>query len=68
MKVDAAGNLFASGPGGILVYAPDGTHLGTFATGQATANCSWGESGSVLFITADMYIGRVQLTTKGMGF
>ncbi len=68
MKVDAAGNLFATGPGGVLVLAPDGTHLGTFATGQATANCGWGEDGSVLYITADMYIGRVRLTTKGLGF
>jgi gluconolactonase len=68
MKVDAAGNVFATGPGGILVFAPDGTHLGTFNTGQATANCGWGEDGSVLYITADMYIGRVRLTTKGRGF
>ena len=68
MKVDASGNVFATGPGGVLVFAPDGTHLGTFATGEATANCGWGEDGSVLYITADMYIGRVRLTTKGKGF
>jgi gluconolactonase len=68
LKVDAAGNVFATGPGGVLVFAADGTHLGTFNTGQATANCGWGEDGSVLYITADMYIGRVRLTTKGCGF
>jgi gluconolactonase len=68
MKVDAAGNLFATGPGGVLVFAPDGTHLGTFATGEATANCGWGGDGSTLFITADMYLGRVRLNTKGTGF
>ncbi len=68
MKVDASGNLFATGPGGVLVFAPDGTHLGTFATGEATANCGWGEDGTVLYITADMYIGRVKLATKGKGF
>jgi gluconolactonase len=68
LKVDAKGNLFATGPGGVLVFAPDGTHLGTFATGEATANCGWGEDGSTLFITADMYIGRVRLNTKGKGF
>ena len=28
MKVDRAGNLFATGPGGVHVFAPDGTHLG----------------------------------------
>jgi gluconolactonase len=65
MKVDNAGNLFATGPGGVLVFDPDGTHLGTFATGEATANCGWGDDGSTLYITADMYLGRVRLTTKG---
>jgi gluconolactonase len=68
MKVDASGNLFATGPGGVLVFAADGTHLGTFNTGEATANCGWGEDGTVLYITADMYIGRVRLTTRGLGF
>jgi gluconolactonase len=68
MKVDQAGNLFATGPGGVLIFAPDGTHLGTFATGQRTANCGWGEDGTVLYITADMYLGRIKLTTKGPGF
>ena len=68
MKVDAKGNLFATGPGGVLVFAPDGIHLGTFATGEATANCGWGDDGSTLYITADMFIGRVKLDTKGKGF
>jgi gluconolactonase len=68
MKVDQSGNLFATGPGGVLIFAPDGTHLGTFATGEATANCGWGEDGTVLYITADMYLGRIKLTTKGLGF
>ena len=65
MKTDRAGNLFATGPGGVVVFGPDGTHLGTFNTGEATANCGWGGDGSTLFITADMYLGRVLLTTKG---
>lgn len=68
MKVDRDGNVFATGPGGVLIFAADGTHLGTIATGQATANCNWGEDGSVLYITADMYIGRLKTTTRGKGF
>jgi len=68
LKVDKAGNLFASGPGGILIFAPDGTHLGTLDTGQATANCAWGEDGSVLYITADMFIGRLKTSTVGQGY
>jgi gluconolactonase len=68
MKVDRDGNLFATGPGGVHVFAPDGTHLGRFDTGVATANCGWGDDGSTLYITADMYLCRVKLTTKGQGF
>ena len=68
MKVDQAGNLFATGPGGVLIFAPDGKHLGTFATGEATANCGWGDDGTALYITADMYLGRIKLKTKGLGF
>ncbi len=68
MKVDAHGNLFATGPGGVMVWSPQGKHLGTFNTGEATANCGWGGDGSTLYITADMYIGRVKLTTRGKGF
>ncbi|MEX2112288.1 MAG: SMP-30/gluconolactonase/LRE family protein [Pirellulales bacterium] len=68
MKVDAAGNLFATGPGGVHVFAPDGALLGTFATGEATANCAFGDDGQTLYITADMYLVRVPLLTKGLGF
>ncbi len=65
LKVDNAGNLFATGPGGVLVISPQGEHLGTINTGEATANCAWGNDGSVLYITADMYLCRVQTKTKG---
>jgi gluconolactonase len=68
MKVDKAGNLFATGPGGVLVFSPEGKHLGTINTGEATANCAWGDDGSVLYITADSYLCRVTTNTKGKGF
>jgi gluconolactonase len=68
LKVDKDGNLFATGPGGVLIFAPDGTHLGTLNTGEATANVGWGDDGSTLYITADMYIARLKTTTKGRGF
>jgi gluconolactonase len=65
MAVDTKGNLFATGPGGVLVIAADGTHLGTILTGQRTANCCFGEDGRSLFMTADMYLCRIRLTTSG---
>lgn len=68
LRVDRAGNLFAAGPGGILVISPQGKHLGTILTGQPTANCAFGEDGSTLFITANDRLLRVRLKTKGAGF
>jgi gluconolactonase len=65
MKVDVSGNLWATGPGGIFIFSPEGKHLGTLATGVATANCNWGDDGSTLYIAADKNLGRIKLTTKG---
>ena len=68
LKVDTRGNLFATGPGGVLVISAGGKHLGTLNTGQATGNCAWGDDGSTLYITADMFLCRVKTATRGAGF
>lgn len=68
LKVDRNGNLFATGPGGVLVISPDGKHLGTIETGELTSNCNWGDDGSTLYITANKMLCRVRTTTKGNGF
>ena len=68
MKIDSKGNLFATGPGGVHVYAPDGKRLGRLETGEATANCAWGDDGSTLYITADMYLCRIKTLTRGARF
>jgi gluconolactonase len=65
LKVDQHGNLFATGPGGVHVMTPDGTRLGRIDTGERTANCAWGDDGSVLYMTADHYLVRIQTKTKG---
>jgi gluconolactonase len=65
LKVDEQGNVFTTGPGGVLILSPSGKHLGTINTGEATANCNWGGDGSDLYITADMYVCRVKTKTRG---
>ena len=69
LDVDRDGNLFAAGPGGIHVIAPDGTHLGSFEIDLPTANSAWGEDvaegGSYLYIAADTAIYRIRLNAKG---
>ena len=68
IKVDKDGNLWATGPGGIYVFAPDATLLGNIDTGERTANLNWGEDGTVLYFCADAYLGRIKTGTKGAGW
>ena len=68
MKVDAEGNLFAAGPGGVHVFAPDGTHLGSLELDVPTSNVAWGGDGSTLYVTASSAVYRIGLTTRGLGF
>jgi gluconolactonase len=68
LKVDVKGNLWATGPGGVHIYSPDGVRLGRIDTGEATANVAWGDDGSTLYITADMYLCRIRTKTKGAGW
>lgn len=69
MAVDVNGNLFATGPGGVYVFSPAGQLLGRISTGERTSNCAFGgPDGSVLFLTADMYVCRIQTRTRGKGY
>ena len=61
LKVNPDGFVFATGPGGVLIFSPDRKHLGTIRTGEATANCAFGNDGEYLYMTADMYLCRVKL-------
>ncbi|HUS05148.1 MAG TPA: SMP-30/gluconolactonase/LRE family protein [Bryobacteraceae bacterium] len=65
MKVDRSGNVFATGPGGVYVFAPDGKRLGRIDTGDKTANCAWGDDGSVLYIMVNHQICRLKTMTRG---
>lgn len=65
LTVDRAGHVFATAPGGVVILAPDGTHLGTIATGVPTSNCAWGGAdGNVLYITADKNLCRIKTLTR----
>jgi gluconolactonase len=61
LKVHPNGWVFATGPGGVLVFTSLGEHLGTIFTGEATANCAFNADFSELFLTADDYLLRVKL-------
>jgi gluconolactonase len=60
MKVDAKGNLYTTGPGGVWVLSPSGKHLGTIEPPETPANCAWGEDGKTLYMTAVTSIYRIR--------
>lgn len=64
LRVDDKGNLFSTGPGGVLVISPKGKLLGRIETGNLTANCGWGDDGSTLYMTANNTLCRIKTKTK----
>ena len=62
------GHVLAAGPGGIHVFAPDGTLLGSLWTGVATSNCAFGGDGSDLYVTARSALYKIRVLTRGLGY
>lgn len=67
MKVDQAGHLYATGPGGIWVFESDGKHLGTIVLSEQPANCAWGDSDwRTLYVTAQTSIYQIHVNIPGI--
>lgn len=62
MKVDLAGNLYVSAPGGIWIISADGTLLGKIIGPERPANLAWGDDGKTLYLTA--HNGLYKIRTK----
>ncbi len=65
LKIDVHGNLYATGPGGVWVFTPDGKHLGTIKLPEQPANCGWGDDWRTLYMTAETSIYRVRTAVEG---
>lgn len=68
LKVDRNGNIFATAVNGIYVLSPQGKLLGKIVTNDKTANCAFGDDGSVLYMTTNHQLTRIRTLTKGKGF
>jgi gluconolactonase len=67
MKVDADGNLYSTGPGGIWIYAPSGERLDRIPVPKAPTNVAFGgPDHTTLFITAQDHVYRVSLAVPGI--
>jgi gluconolactonase len=66
LKVDQRGNVYAAGPGGLLVVSPQGKHLGTIRFSEQPANFAWGDADrKTLYVTARTGLYRVRLAVAG---
>lgn len=66
LKVDERGNVYVTAPGGIWVYAPDGTRIGGIEIPEPAANLNWGdEDWRSLFVTATTSVYRVRMKVAG---
>lgn len=66
IKVDELGNLFATGPGGVLVFASNGRQLGTIRFPETPSNLAFGgPEGKTLFVTARTGLYAVELKVAG---
>ena len=71
LKTDRAGNLWATGPGGLLIIAPTspgqpGRLIGRIDTGEVIANCAWGDDGQTLYLASGTYLCRIRPTAPGI--
>jgi gluconolactonase len=66
MKLDMAGNIYVTGPGGIWVWNSAGHHLGTILLPEQPANLAWGDSDmKTLYITATTSLYKLKTSAPG---
>jgi gluconolactonase len=67
MKIDRAGNLYVTGPGGVWILSAEGKHLGTLKGPEQPHNLAWGDDdGKTLYIAALTSIYRMRLKVEGI--
>jgi gluconolactonase len=67
IKVDIAGNLYVSAPGGLQILSAEGKHLGTLLTPQHVHNMAWGDDdGKSLYLCARTGLYRIRLNIAGL--
>jgi gluconolactonase len=60
-RIDKKGNMFATGPGGIWIFNPQGKVIGKLKLPEPTANCALADDDKTLYITSNMYLLRLKM-------
>jgi gluconolactonase len=66
MKADSAGNIWASGRGGIYVFSPKGEHIGFAPIDGSVSNCAFGPDRS-LYVTNGTQVVRGRIRSDFPG-
>jgi len=66
LKVDTAGNVWSTGPGGLYVITPKGKLLARVRLPENAANLAFAEDGRTLYITASTSIYRLRTRIPGV--
>ena len=66
IKVDQQGNVYTTNALGIWTHDAQGQFLGLIETPEIPANCSWGQDGQTLFITARTSVYAVRTAVPGV--
>ncbi len=67
MKIDQRGNIYSAGPGGVWIFSPAGTHLGTVKFDAPVGNLAWGDPDlKTLYITASSAIYSLRVLVPGI--
>ncbi len=67
IKVDQAGNVFVSAPGGVWILSPQGTALGRIVPPEHDANLAFGDAdGKSLYLTASTGLYRIRVNIPGV--
>lgn len=66
LKVDSLGNIYASAPGGVRVFSPQGRPLGIIVTPELPANFTFGDADrKTLYMTARSALYRIRIGIPG---
>ena len=68
MAISSDGHVFATGPGGVLVFDAVGKRLGRIETGKAVSNCAFGDDGHMLYLSSHSLVARIPVKALGLGF
>jgi gluconolactonase len=65
LKVDSAGNIWATGPGGLRIISPQGKVLGQLIVPEIVANVGFADDGKTVYLTGSTSLYRLKTKIAG---